>query len=59
MPDEESEEYRPPFDPALQAFRANYESWVPDARRPTLFKGWKILVLRAKAVSYLMNSRQS
>lgn len=51
LPDVESEQYRPPFDDSLQGFRKNLESWLPDDRRPTMFKGWKILVLRSKAVS--------
>jgi hypothetical protein len=51
IPHEESGEYVPPFDPGLQSFRRNVESWVPDERRRTLFKGWKVLILRSKAVS--------
>jgi hypothetical protein len=50
IPDEESGEYLPPFDAGLQSFRANVESWIPDERRRTLFKGYKVLVLRSKAV---------
>jgi hypothetical protein len=50
LPDVEDEKYTPAFDTALQAFRANTESWRPDPRRPTMFRGWKILVLRSKAV---------
>lgn len=51
LPDTENEKYRPTFDTTLQAFRCNYDSWNPDPRRPTIFKGWKILVLRSKQVS--------
>jgi hypothetical protein len=50
LPDEESEQYRPPFDPSLQNFRANVDAWLPDSNRPNLFKGWKIMALRSKAV---------
>jgi len=50
IPDEESGEYLPPFDTGLQSFRSNVESWIPDERRKTLFKGYKVLVLRSKAV---------
>lgn len=50
LPDVQDPKYTPGFDTALQPFRANSESWLPDPRRPNLFKGWKILVLRSKAV---------
>jgi hypothetical protein len=52
IPDEESQDYIPPYDSGLQSFRHNLESWIPDDKRPTFFRGWKVLVLRSKAVSY-------
>lgn len=59
LPDEESEQYRPPFDPSLQNFRANLAAWLPDANRPNLFKGWKLLALRSKAVRPFLEPTKS
>lgn len=59
LPEVEDAKYRPEFDTALQSFRANLESWLPDSRRPTLFRGWKILVLRSKAVGPLSLESQT
>lgn len=51
LPDQELDMFQPTLDAALPNTRRGTECWIPDKRRKTLFKGWKIFGLRPKVVS--------
>ncbi|WVQ64386.1 uncharacterized protein L199_002551 [Kwoniella botswanensis] len=51
LPDQDAEVFQPDFDNALQASRKERKAWLPDKRRETLFKGWKIMGLRGRTQS--------
>ncbi|ORY23559.1 hypothetical protein BCR39DRAFT_549174 [Naematelia encephala] len=48
LPDADETRFQPALDPAVQNIRSDVEQWLPHEARPTLFRGWKVLGLRAK-----------
>jgi hypothetical protein len=50
LPDETSPDFAPEINDSVTAGRRDLKLWLPDPARPTLFKGWKVLALRANIV---------
>ncbi|OCF42159.1 hypothetical protein I317_04010 [Kwoniella heveanensis CBS 569] len=51
LPDEEDDAYQPELDGGLPASRKDVRCWLPNKKRQTLFKGWKVMGLRGKTQS--------
>ncbi|WVF66616.1 hypothetical protein IAT40_001356 [Kwoniella sp. CBS 6097] len=51
LPDEEDDAFQPELDGGLSVSRKDVRCWLPDKKRQTLFKGWKVVGLRGKTQS--------
>ncbi|WVQ94224.1 hypothetical protein IAU59_001302 [Kwoniella sp. CBS 9459] len=51
LPDEEDDAFQPELDGSLPASRKDVRCWLPNAKRQTLFQGWKVMGLRGRTQS--------